>query len=141
MLGRLRMSVEECITAYIELSSRVFQKKHATPIKFSGKIKARYSSDALRRAIEDVVVANHLDKDALLKDTSPQACKVYAAGQSSVCVDSATDSVQVCVRDKQGCLPSFPLAQLPANSWNDRSVPQCQDMGSRTGYDRRLNIL
>jgi hypothetical protein len=77
MLGRLRMSVEECITAYIELSSRVFKRKHAIPIKISGKIKARYSSEELRRAIEDVVAANHLDRDALLKDTSPQACKVF----------------------------------------------------------------
>jgi hypothetical protein len=112
MLGRLRMSVEECITAYIQLSSRVFQKKHALPVKISGKIKARYSSEELRRAIEDVVEANHLDKDTLLKDTSPQACKVFVAGRLCMCTDSATDSVQVCVRDEQGRNPPFPLAEL-----------------------------
>jgi len=77
MLGRLRMSVEECIAAYIDLSSRVFQKKHAMPVTVRGKVKARYSSKELQRAIEDVVAARHLDKDALLKDTSPQACKVF----------------------------------------------------------------
>ena len=77
MLGRLRMSVEECICAYIELSSRVFQKKHVIPVTIRGKVKARYSSKELQRAIENVVTARHLDKDTLLKDTSPQACKVF----------------------------------------------------------------
>lgn len=77
MLGRLRMSVEECINAYIELSSRVFQKNHIMPVTMRGKVKARYSGKELQRAIEDVVEAQHLDRDALLKDTSPQACKVF----------------------------------------------------------------
>jgi hypothetical protein len=109
------MSVEECITTYIQLSSRVFQKKHAIPVKISGKIKARYSSEELRRAIEDVVEANHLDKDTLLKDTSPQACKVFVAGQLSMCANNATDSVKVCVRNEQRCLSPFPLAELSAD--------------------------
>jgi hypothetical protein len=77
MLGRLRMSVEECIAAYVELSSRVFQKKHIMPVTVRGKVRARYSSKELQHAIEDVVAAHHLDKDALLKETSPQACKVF----------------------------------------------------------------
>lgn len=80
MLGRLRMSVEECIAAYIALSSRVFQKKHVMPVTVRGKVKARYSSEELQRAIEDVVEAQHLERDALLKDTSPQACKVFVLG-------------------------------------------------------------
>jgi hypothetical protein len=71
------MSVDDCITAYIQLSSRVFKKKHAIPVTIRGEVKARYSSKELRHAIEDVVEAHHLDKDALLKDTSPQACKVF----------------------------------------------------------------
>ena len=77
MLGRLRMSIEECIAAYVELSSRVFQKRHIMPVTVNGKVKARYSSKELQCAIEDVVAARHLDKDTLLKDTSPQACKVF----------------------------------------------------------------
>lgn len=80
MLGRLRMSVEECITAYIELSSRVFRKNHVMPVTIRGKVKARYSSSELQRAIQDVVEAHHLERDALLKDTSPQACKVFVLG-------------------------------------------------------------
>lgn len=83
MLGRLRMSVEECISAYVELSSRVFQKKHVMPVTVRGRVKARYSSEELQRAIKDVVEAHHLERDALLKDTSPQACKVFVLGVRS----------------------------------------------------------
>jgi hypothetical protein len=110
------MSVEECISTYIQLFSRVFQKKHVIPVKISGKIKARYSSEELRWAIEDVVKANHLDKDTLLKDTSPQACKVFVAGQSAICVESATDGVQVRLCNEQRCLPPFPLAELSTDT-------------------------
>jgi hypothetical protein len=71
------MSVDECILAYTQLSSRVFQKKLASPIKMSGKVRARYSSKELQLAIEEIVQANTQDKDSLLKDTTPQACKVF----------------------------------------------------------------
>lgn len=77
MLGRLRMSVEECIDSYTQLASRVFQRRHVSPVTIGGKMKARYSAEELQHAIEDVVKANNLDKDALLKDTSPNACKVF----------------------------------------------------------------
>jgi hypothetical protein len=56
MLGRLRMSVEECISTHVELSSRVFQKKHVMPVTVRGRVKARYSSEELQRAIKDVVL-------------------------------------------------------------------------------------
>jgi len=70
------MSVDECILAYTQLSSRVFQRKHASPIKISGKVKARYSSKELQLAIQEIVQVHTQNKDSLLKDISPQACKV-----------------------------------------------------------------
>ena len=42
-----------------------------------GKLKARYSSEELQRAIEDVVEAQDLERDALL---SPQARKAFVLG-------------------------------------------------------------
>lgn len=78
MLGRLRMTVEECIEAYIQLSSRIFQKKHVSPVNIRGKVKARYSSEELQRAVQDVIRERGYDEDELLKDTTPQACKVSA---------------------------------------------------------------
>lgn len=76
MLGRLRMSAEECIEAYVKLSSRVFKKQHTSSITISSKVEARYHSEELRKAIEDLVETKGLERAALLKDTSPHACKV-----------------------------------------------------------------
>lgn len=76
MLGRLRMNVDECIDAYLKLSARVFQRKHLSPITMKGQTKARFSSEELEKAIKDVIGSCNLHEDALMKDTSPQACKV-----------------------------------------------------------------
>ncbi|KAF2022547.1 FabD/lysophospholipase-like protein, partial [Setomelanomma holmii] len=76
MLGRLRMTVGEAITAYLSLSKRVFQKKaHRVTIK--GKIQGRFDSDELARAMKEVVKQQDLHEDALLKDakqTSETVC-------------------------------------------------------------------
>jgi hypothetical protein len=75
MLGRLRMSIDDCIDAYLLLSDRIFQKKrHRVTVK--GNIQGRFDSDELERAIKEVVVAQGLPENTLLKDTSDNACKV-----------------------------------------------------------------
>ena len=75
MLGRLQMTVDECIDAYVRLSDRIFQKKrHRVTIK--GRVQGRFDSDELERAIKDIVVQQGLEKDALLKDTRDAKCKV-----------------------------------------------------------------
>lgn len=75
MLGRLRMSIDDCIDAYLLLSDRIFQKKrHRVTAK--GNIQGRFDSDELERAIKEVVVAQGLPENTLLKDTSDNACKV-----------------------------------------------------------------
>jgi hypothetical protein len=69
------MSVDECIDAYLLLSDRVFNKKrHRATIK--GDIQGRFDSEELTRAMKDVITANELPEDALLKDISDNACKV-----------------------------------------------------------------
>jgi hypothetical protein len=75
MLGRLRMSVADCITAYLSLSDRVFCKtRHRVTIK--GQVQGRFNADELARAIKEVVKQQGLEEDALLKDTPEAACKV-----------------------------------------------------------------
>jgi hypothetical protein len=75
MLGRLKMSIDDCIDAYLSLSDRVFQKKrHRVAIK--GNIQGRFDSDELSRTVKEVVTAQELQEDALLKDVSDDACKV-----------------------------------------------------------------
>ncbi len=75
MLGRLRMSIDDCINAYLSLSDRIFQKKrHRVTVK--GDMQGRFDSDELARAVKEVVVAQGLPENTLLKDVSDVACKV-----------------------------------------------------------------
>ena len=75
MLGRLKMSIDECIDAYLQLSDRVFQKKrHRVTVK--GKIQGRFDSDELERAVKEVIKVQGVSEDALLKDDPGTACKV-----------------------------------------------------------------
>lgn len=77
MLGRLRMSVADCIAAYLSLSKRVFCKyksRHRVTIK--GKAQGRFDSEELARAVREVVAQQGLAEDALLKDEPDATCKV-----------------------------------------------------------------
>jgi predicted acylesterase/phospholipase RssA len=76
MLGRLRMTVDECIDAYVSLSDRIFQKqRHRVTIK--GRVQGRFDSDELERAIKEIVARQGLAEDALLKDSRDTKCKVW----------------------------------------------------------------
>jgi len=76
MLGRLEMSIDECIEAYLSLSDQTFQKE-AHRVTILGKIQARFDSDKLKQAVQEVVSKRGLEKDALLKGLPDAACKVY----------------------------------------------------------------
>jgi predicted acylesterase/phospholipase RssA len=78
MLGRLKMSIDECIDAYLSLSDRVFQKKrHRVTAK--GNIQGRFDSEELARAVKEVVTAQELQEDALLKNVLDDGCKVWVS--------------------------------------------------------------
>lgn len=92
MLGRLRMSVADCIAAYLSLSKRVFCKyksRHRVTIK--GKAQGRFDSEELARAVREVVAQQGLAEDALLKDEPDATCKVF------VCATSKETSETVCL--------------------------------------------
>ncbi|KAB2098597.1 hypothetical protein AG0111_0g13155 [Alternaria gaisen] len=90
MLGRLRMSVADCITAYLSLSDRVFRKtRHRVTVK--GQVQGRFDADELARAVKEVVRQQGLKEDALLKDAPEAACKVF------VCATSKETSETVCL--------------------------------------------
>ena len=75
MLGRLEMTVDECIDAYVSLSDKVFQKqRHRVTIK--GHIQGRFDSDKLENAIKEIVVRKGLEEDVLLQDSRDAKCKV-----------------------------------------------------------------
>jgi hypothetical protein len=75
MLGRLRMSIDECIDAYLSISDRVFQiKRHRSTVK--DEIQGRFDSHELERAVKKVIKAQGLSEEALLKGVSENSCKV-----------------------------------------------------------------
>jgi len=75
MLGRLKMSTDECIDAYLQLSDRIFRKKqHRLTIK--GKIQGRFDSEELERAVKEIITKQGLLEDVLLKDEPDVVCKV-----------------------------------------------------------------
>jgi hypothetical protein len=75
MLGRLRMSIDECIEAYLLLSDRIF-KKNRHRISIKGNLQGRFDSNELAQAVKEVITASGLGEDVLLKDTADAACKV-----------------------------------------------------------------
>jgi hypothetical protein len=106
MLGRLKMSVTDCITAYLSLSDRVFCKtRHRVTVK--GKVQGRFDSEGLARAVMEVVKQQGLPEDALLQDASDAGCKVYVYSahnprqpidsRSFVCATSKETSETVCL--------------------------------------------
>jgi hypothetical protein len=75
MLGRLKMSIDECINAYLTLSDRIFRKKrHRVTVK--GNIQGRFDSDELVRAVKEITTKQGLQEEALLKDSPNATCKV-----------------------------------------------------------------
>jgi hypothetical protein len=75
MLGRLRMSVGDCISAYLSLSERVFRKtRHRVTIK--GQVQGRFDAEELAQAVKEVIRQQGLPEDALLKDAPRAGCKV-----------------------------------------------------------------
>ena len=75
MLGRLKMSVGDCITAYLSLSDRVFRKtRHRVTVK--GQVQGRFDAEELARAVREVVMQQGLQENVLLKNTPEAQCKV-----------------------------------------------------------------
>lgn len=76
MLGRLQMTIDECIDAYTSLSNKVFEKKsHRVTIK--GMVQGRFDTAELERAVKQILRDRGFDPGTLLKDSSSASCKVF----------------------------------------------------------------
>ncbi len=78
MLGRLRMSVDECIGAYTKLSDSVFRRTSILPVKVDGGVKARFSTKALEQVVKQLIKSREGTEDALLReaDLDSDMCRV-----------------------------------------------------------------
>lgn len=75
MLGRLEMDVDECITAYSKLAEAVFEEKLSSfPISLKGKVKARFDSARLEKAIGKVMQKGASETD-LFNDRTECGCR------------------------------------------------------------------
>ena len=78
MLGRLRMTIDDCINAYATLSDRVFQEKRYR-VNMRGNVRGRFDSAELESAIKKIIVDQGFDENELLKDKPDAICKVWVA--------------------------------------------------------------
>lgn len=74
MLGRLEMTIDECISAYANLSDRIFQKQRHR-VKINGQIQGRFDTAELERSVKEIIVQKGLQEDALLKRLDNTCCK------------------------------------------------------------------
>ncbi|KAK5721913.1 hypothetical protein LTR15_006507 [Elasticomyces elasticus] len=81
MLGRLGMSVEECIRAYKNMMRGIFEQSQSAkilakvPMYASGKIKPSYSSEKLRDAITELCKERRIRATDRLDDGVDRRCK------------------------------------------------------------------
>jgi hypothetical protein len=76
MLGRLELSVDECIAAYIDLSEAVFsQKKSRLPFNLKGNVKAQFDSSKLERAILATTKKRGISEAELFNDGIVRGCR------------------------------------------------------------------
>ncbi|KAH7060960.1 hypothetical protein BKA63DRAFT_528100 [Paraphoma chrysanthemicola] len=78
MLGRLEMSVDECIDAYSELAAAVFgEKLHRLPATIRGAVQPRFDSARLESAIRKVVAQGGASETALFNDGTERGCRTF----------------------------------------------------------------
>lgn len=77
MLGRLEMTVEECIASYTELNRTIFsQKSHWFPISIGAQLQSQFDSGKLKSAIEKVIIDKGFDPSEPLDDGADRGCRV-----------------------------------------------------------------
>ena len=63
MLGKMGMTVDECITQYEHLSKVVFSKKRVRGRLSFGLARTRYSGESLRDCVQRLLRVHRLDED------------------------------------------------------------------------------
>ena len=77
MLGRLEMSVEECIDVHTKMMKHVFEKKaNRSFISILGGVKPRFSSKVLENAISQVLKARGIPLNEKFENGTRSRCKV-----------------------------------------------------------------
>jgi hypothetical protein len=111
MLGRLKMSIDDCISAYTDMFPRIFGKKERLfKIKLSnGKMAYTFSSEKLKDAMCDILTKQNVPIDTKLDDGEVRPCKtsecylfltrLLLTLNSFVCAMRAEDKSYARIRD------------------------------------------
>ncbi|PVH79912.1 FabD/lysophospholipase-like protein [Cadophora sp. DSE1049] len=85
MLGRLHMSIDECILHYANIMDEIFKRKRVLPFSVStGKISSRYATDVLEEHIKCIIEKSGKPREERMKETNPR-CKVFVVAVGSEC--------------------------------------------------------
>ncbi|KAF7589700.1 hypothetical protein BBP40_003947 [Aspergillus hancockii] len=77
MLGRLEMSVDECINTYIKLIRTIFERKSRWPISLSGNVKSQFNAMKLKDAIKEVITNHGAKETDPFNDGGERGCRVF----------------------------------------------------------------
>ncbi|EXJ96195.1 hypothetical protein A1O1_01321 [Capronia coronata CBS 617.96] len=102
MLGRLQMSIDECIEAYLSTMDDVFRRNHLG-VSVSGKVRGRFSTKALTRHIESIIEKQNCKGQTLYVPNDDLPCKVFVCA-GAIEVSSATTFTSYPSRDGQSSL-------------------------------------
>lgn len=69
MLGRMRLTVDECIAAYEELTPKIFTKVHHRVNLKNAESQGRFDHEALEAGIKSILKKYGFDPEALLKES------------------------------------------------------------------------
>ncbi|KAK5122119.1 hypothetical protein LTR85_004365 [Meristemomyces frigidus] len=87
MLGRLRMSIDHAIAAYVKLSPKIFkQQQHR--VGWRGQLQGRFDDEALKQGVIDMLKDVGADEGALLKDSALSRANSSSACRTFVCATS-----------------------------------------------------
>lgn len=113
MLGRLRMSLDECEEAYKTLSKEIFSATahgSANPRRMYDFLKAngKFDEKPLESSIRDTLLGRNLAENELLQDRDPDACRVF------VCATRAENSAPAVLRSYESSRndPFYDICQI-----------------------------
>ncbi|KAJ9647636.1 hypothetical protein H2204_000266 [Knufia peltigerae] len=93
MLGRLRMSVSDCIKAYKEMSKEIFTPNHRTGNFASKSVdflqgRGRFKSEPLEKSVKQMLTSLGLSEDELLSDRNPDSPAVFVCAVEGINSDA-----------------------------------------------------
>ncbi|KAJ6184435.1 hypothetical protein N7519_005736 [Penicillium mononematosum] len=90
MLGRMQLSVDECLEAYSALAPRIFTHVRHRIKLATGETQGRFDHEAMEQGIKDVLVQHQMDPEALFKSPVAEDCKTLTMARADVSFVCAT---------------------------------------------------